>query len=215
MHYIPYVNSLDLLQLSYESARLIKDVVILDNRGFITLEPDPSTVIQLSEGHSIVKLPVSLTTSQIMNYMLVDSYSKYKSFFTWQHGDVEYPPEVGVKFTEYVSNLKGTDWGIIYTHHDLLAAYNVNNLLSIHGWDQHSFPYYYLDNDLASRLDKAGFKLIISGLGSDIIHHSSATINRDSFRKYVNSVFYPGSEHIYKERHGDYVVTNLGRDEYS
>lgn len=215
MHYIPYVNSPELLKKAYHSARFMQDVTIIDNRGFFSVDEDPKQYFKLSKGHKWKKLDVSLTTAQIMNYMLLDSYKRGDAFFTWQHGDVEYEPSIGRDFEKYVAGLTGTDWGIIYTHHDLLAAYNVKNLLSINGWDQHSFPYYFLDNDIASRLDKAGFKLVISSLGEGIIHHSSATINSDPFRKYISNLIFPISSKLYSERHGDHQVTHIGAHEYS
>lgn len=215
MHYIPYVNSPELLKKAYHSARFMQEVTIIDNRGVFSVDEDPKQYFKLCKGHKWRKLDVSLTTAQIMNYMLIDSYKRGDSFFTWQHGDVEYEPGIGREFEKYVSNLVSTDWGIIYTYHDLLAAYNVKNIMSINGWDQHSFPYYFLDNDIASRLDKANFKLVVSSLGESIIHHSSATINSDPFRKHISNLIFPVSQRLYTERHGTYQVTHISAHEYS
>ena len=215
-HYIPYVNNPELLIKSYNSARFHNDVVILDNRGAFSKEEDPRKFISpLRRGHKIRKLDVSLTTAQIMNYMLLDSFKKGDKFFTWQHGDIEYSPDVLLDFLMYVRYLVSTDWGIIYTHHDLLAAYNVEALMSVNGWDALSFPYYFLDNDIASRLSKAGYKLIIYNTQSEITHHASATINTDQYRKYVSNLIFPTSQHLNQLRHGDYLPTNIGADDYS
>ena len=215
-HYIPYVNSPELLIKSYESARFYNDVIILDNRGVFSKQEDPRKFIRpLHRGHKIRKLDISLTTAQIMNYMLIDSFKRGDKFFTWQHGDVEYSPDVFLDFRWYVMNLVSTDWGIIYTHHDLLAAYNVEALMSINGWDALSFPYYFLDNDIAARLHKAGYKMVIYQTSSEITHHSSATINSDRYRKYVNDLIFPTSKHLNQLKHGDYQPVHIGANEYS
>ena len=215
-HYIPYVNNPELLIKSYNSARFHDDVVILDNRGAFYKEKDPKEFIRpLHRGHKIRKLDISLTTAQIMNYMLIDSYKRGDKFFTWQHGDIEYSPDVLLDFRRYVLDLVSTDWGIIYTHHDLLSAYNVEALMSINGWDALSFPYYFLDNDIAARLNKAGYKLVIYNTKSEIKHHASATINTDRYRKYVSDLIFPASQHLNQLRHGDYLPTNISADEYA
>jgi len=215
MHYIPYVNNQELLVKSYESARFLNDVVILDNRGAFSREKDPRSFINLRKGHRIKRLDVSLTTAQIMNYMLLDSYNDNYNFFTWQHGDVEYSPDILLDLYSYLRTIKNNDWGIIYTHHDLLSVYNVDALMAIGGWDQLSFPYYFLDNDIATRLHKAGYKLIIYQTKSEIKHHESATINTDPYRRYVSDLIFPISHHLNRIKHGDYKPTHIGANEYS
>jgi hypothetical protein len=215
-HYIPYVNSPELLIKSYESAALIPEVVILDNRGLFTNQPDPKSFIKLLDGHTIMRLEVSLTTAQIMNFMTIETFKKKEKFFSWQHGDVEYNPKVGIEFCNYVNSLKNTDWGIIYTHHDLLAAYNVDAIISIYGWDQVSFPYYFLDNDIASRLDKSDYKLVIYDLkGEEIIHFASSTINSDPYRRYISNLTFPISALLNLERHGKHSPTHVSSNDYS
>lgn len=208
MHYIPYVNAPELLKNSYHSARFMRDVTILDNRGLFTVADDPKAHFKLRRGHRLRRIDVSLTTAQIMNYMLIESHKRGDKYFTWQHGDVEYSPELGRDFEDYIYNLKRTDWGIIYTDHDLVAAYNVEALMSIYGWDQYSFPYYFLDNDIACRLDYAGYKMLVYNFGGPINHHASSSINQDGYRNHISGLLFPISEQLYKDRHGDYKVIN-------
>ena len=126
MHYIPYVNSPELLKKSYHSARFMHEVTVIDNRGLLSPIEDPKEYVKLRRGHKWKKLDVSLTTAQIMNYMLIESYNRGDKYFTWQHGDVEYSPDLGLDFETFVHCMQDrNDWGIIYTHHDLVAAYNV------------------------------------------------------------------------------------------
>ena len=212
MHYIPYVNSPELLKKSYHSARFMHEVTIIDNRGLFSPAEDPKKYFKLRKGHKWVKLDVSLTTAQIMNYMLIQSYKRGDKYFTWQHGDVEYSPDLGMYFEKYVRDLKRTDWGIIYTNHDLVSAYNVEALMKVYGWDQYSFPYYFLDNDIACRLDYAGYKMVIKDFGGDITHHASTSINEDSYRRHINGLLFPICKQLLDERHHGHEVINVGEE---
>ena len=216
MHYIPYVNSPELLKKSYESARFMQEVTVIDNRGILSPIEDPKQYFKLCKGHKWVKLDVSLTTAQIMNYMLIESHKRGDKYFTWQHGDVEYSPELGREFEIYVQDLHRVrdDWGIIYTHHDWVAAYNVEALMKIYGWDQYSFPYYFLDNDIACRLDYAGYKMVIKDFGGEISHHTSASINQDSYRGYINGLLFPICNRLLTERHNGHEVINISEKDF-
>lgn len=214
MHYIPYVNGPELLKNSYHSARFMQEVTVIDNRGLFSVADDPKQHFKLRRGHKWKKLDVSLTTSQIMNYMLIESYKRGDKYFTWQHGDVEYNPGLARDFEAFVNRIAGrTDWGIIYTDHDLLAAYNVEALMKVFGWDQYSFPYYFLDNDVACRLNYAGYKMVVMDFEGTINHYASSSINQDSYRNHISGLLFPISEQLFKERHGDYKVINIGEQE--
>jgi len=215
MHYIPYVNSPELLKKSYHSARFMQEVTIIDNRGLLSPIEDPKKFIKLCKGHKIRKLDISLTTAQIMNYMLLDSYKRGDKFFTWQHGDVEYSPELGRNFEKYVYSLERADWGIIYTNHDLVAAYNVQALMQVYGWDQYSFPYYFLDNDIACRLDYAGYKMVVKDFGGDISHYASTSINEDRYRGHINGLLFPICKQLLDERHNGHEVINIGEKDFT
>lgn len=194
----------------------MQEVTVIDNRGLFSPVEDPKQYFKLRRGHKWRKLDVSLTTAQIMNYMLIDSYKRGDKFFTWQHGDVEYSPELGREFEIYVQDLHQVrdDWGIIYTHHDLVAAYNVEALMKVYGWDQYSFPYYFLDNDIACRLDYAGYKMVIKDFGGDISHHASTSINEDSYRRHINGLLFPICKQLLDERHNGHEVSNISDKEF-
>lgn len=215
MHYIPYVNNIELLVKSYNSARLIEDVTILDNRGHFNNQPDPAEHVVLEKHHRIQSLPISLTTAQIMNYMLYDAITQGNSFFSWQHGDIEYDPKLGPEFIKYAFNINRPDWGILYTDHDLVAAYNVEALKRVNGWDQYSFPYYFLDNDIACRLDYAGYKMLVKDFGYPITHYASTSINSDRYRLHVSGLLFPICEQLLKERHDDHKVINIDADAFN
>jgi len=214
VHFIPYINNIELLKKSYDSARLLPEVLIIDSRGLFSFEEDPSEAITLEDNHGILKLPIALTTAQMMMLMLSMTIEAEDPYFTWQHSDCNYEPALALEFLKYVEGLPETGWGIVYTHHDVLAAYNVEALTEVKGWDTLSFPYYFLDTDLASRLHKAGYILLIKELSGPINHTATSRINSDRYRQYVNALIYPVSERLYAQRHNNYVVENTSAKEY-
>ena len=114
---------------AYESSKHGNRTVVIDNRDSYKrpLEPYPANTYTM-----YVKRPdVHLSTAQVMNYMLQDSLGL--PYFTWQHSDVWFEPKVFDEFSHYVASRTGRDWGIIYTTHDLLAAYNTTALREIGG----------------------------------------------------------------------------------
>ena len=210
MHFIPYVNSPELLKTAYESCKHIKDVYIIDNREPYKNNPSPEEVV----GDCDVIVPtVHLSTAQVMNYMLQLSKVCGDSYFTWQHCDVSFEPAVITKFYDYLNNLEGKDWGIIYTAYDLLAAYNVKAVDSIGGWDSLRFPWYFLDNDISIRLFKAGYKLVNAPHFGEIHHHHSSTIRNDSERGFINSYLFPVSEQLFHAKYsGQSIQTETTGD---
>jgi hypothetical protein len=203
MHFIPYVNSPELLKRAYDSCKHIEDVYIIDNREPYKDMPSPEEVL----GDCKVLVPaVHLSTAQVMNYMLHLSLLTGDSYFTWQHCDVSFHPDVITKFYEYLRSVKSTDWGIIYTAYDLLAAYNTKAVDTIGGWDSLRFPWYFLDNDISIRLYKAGYKLVNAPHFGDIQHHHSSTIRNDGERWYINSFLFPVSERMFHDKYSGQSV---------
>lgn len=205
-HFIPYVSNHPLFMKAYNSCKHLGNTVVLDNRdpSKTPLEPYPAGTDHLMY---VRAMDVHLSTAQIMNYML--NYSRYDSYFTWQHSDVYYEPDIFTKFTNYVRTRQGTDWGIIYTTHDLLAAYNVSALQSIGGWDSLRFPWYFLDNDIAIRLQSAGYKLVQAPNFGEIHHEYSNTIRFDSERNAINAITFPASEALFRLKHRNPPEVNL------
>jgi hypothetical protein len=210
-HYIPYVNSYDLLEKAYNSTRHYKYTTIIDNRERHKNQPSPKSLENVGK---VMEMPVHQSTAQIMNIMTWDAASMGKQYFTWQHCDAHFNPSVFDEFKEFVDTRKGTDWGIIYTYHDTLAAYNVEAIQAIGGWDSLRFPWYFLDNDIAYRLHTAGYKMVQSPCGSQIVHEYSSTIRRDSERNQINEVTFKASQILLNLKHpngtevplvGDYV----------
>jgi hypothetical protein len=198
MHFIPYVNSPELLKTSYESCKHIKDVYIIDNREPYKNNPSPEEVVG---DCSVIVTSVHLSTAQIMNYMLQLAKICGDKHFTWQHCDVSFNPEVITNFYNYLGSVESTDWGIIYTAYDLLAAFNVDSVDKVGGWDSLRFPWYFLDNDISIRLYKAGYKLVNAPHFGEIHHHHSSTIRNDSERNHINSYLFPVSQQLFYEKY--------------
>jgi hypothetical protein len=204
MHFIPYVNSPELLKTSYESCKHIKDVYIIDNREPYKNNPSPEEVVG---DCSVIVTSVHLSTAQIMNYMLQTAKVCGDQYFTWQHCDVSYAPEIVSRFYDYLETVHSTDWGIIYTAYDWLAAYNVCNIDNVGGWDSLRFPWYFLDNDLSIRLYRAGYKLVSAPHFGEIHHSTSSTIRNDSERNHINSYLFPVSQRLLEDKYQGQDIT--------
>lgn len=207
-HFIPIVNQVErLLPLALSGCKPLHHcTIIIDNRD--TPEELAIDLADLVPDAVAIRRPhVPLTTAQTMNLMLHHANHQGDSFFTWQHLDAvplgdtaEQLPEIARSCFE-----RELPWGVIFTHYDCFAAYNVGALNAIGGWDWQRFPYYFLDNDLHLRLTQAGYSLIDTGLPCS--HEGSTTIQNPE-RRAVNGAFFQASERLWAEKHGHQFAQN-------
>jgi hypothetical protein len=200
-HFIPIVNRVaELLPAAIAGCEpLWHCTTIIDNRD--TEAELALNLAAIAPGITICRPPVPLTTAQSMNLMLAKANQMGLSFFTWQHLDAvcledsadQLPAIARAAFD------RGIPWGCIFTHYDAFAAYNVGALNAVGGWDWQRFPYYFLDDDLNTRLMAAGYRLIDTGL--PVSHLGSTTIS-DPDRAKVNHAMFKASESLYREKHG-------------
>jgi hypothetical protein len=200
-HFLPIVNRVsELLPGALAGCRDIWHcTTIIDNRD--TAKEQALPIGEMFPQVTIYRPPVPLTTAQSMNLMLSMSNRMGLSFFTWQHLDAVCLEDSAVQLPAIARSAfdRGLKWGAIFTHYDAFAAYNVAALNAIGGWDWQRFPYYFLDDDLNTRLIAAGYTLIDTGL--PVTHLGSTTIS-DPERNRVNGPMFRASEALYREKHG-------------
>lgn len=200
IHFIPYVNRMDLLKKAVASVtELWRNTIVIDNRNDLT-QPDPRQ--EFDPIVDVMTPQVPLTTAQTMNLML--QMAGNKDFFTWMHTDAEAVDGAGGKLVELACNLQ-TKWGIVYTNYDAMAAYNVKALKEVGGWDWLRFPFYFLDNDIAEKVTRAGYTIEESKL--PVIHHKSATIESDRERKWVNDMTFHSCKIMFSVKWGYDTLT--------
>jgi hypothetical protein len=208
-HFIPIVNGVnELLPKAIAGCHeLWNETVIIDNRH----SPDQLCIrlkTLLPEEIEIYMPDVPLTTAQTMNLMLRLTLQRGEKYFTWQHLDGVLHDGVGPELQAMAAS-REEPWGVIYTHHDVFAAWNCEALTALAGygqalrgagpWDWYQYPYYFLDNDIHERLEKAGFPCIESGLGDKVSHEVSTTIRLNN-KPVAHGIIFRASETLWNLR---------------
>lgn len=170
--YIPYVNRPDLLQRAVESVPLIHDrwdVEVINNSG----SPVPD---EICAGDCNPCVP--LTFSQTQNWMLTLAKERGAPFYLFMHSDAEAEPGTveGLELMARSLMANQYKWGAIFTAYDALAAFNVEAMTAIGGWDT-MLSWYCGDNDCYRRLRIAGYPTLESNL--PVKHTPSQTLNSD------------------------------------
>ncbi len=189
--FCPVVNRFDLLRNVLDACTRADTVLnIVNNSGG-----------ELPAGGNIFDPPVPLTFSQSMNFEFYGAEVGGMKFFLHMHSDAIIPDgaiEKLVAATRLVISQK-RKWGVIYTHYDILAAYNPEACRDIGGYDT-TFPAYFSDNDWYHRLDLAGYERIDTGI--EVGHVGSQTINSDPYLRNLNSITFPLYRQIYVAKWG-------------
>lgn len=167
--FVPYINRPDMLQRVLSMIpRNTTEAIVINNSGEA-----------LNVDAWVMNPPVSLTFTQSQNWMLEITRHRAVPFYIWTHCDALLEPDsverlYGMAMEECA---KGTKWGVIYTHYDILSACNVEAMEAVGGYDTLFFDY-ASDCDYYRRLDLAGYARLESGIkvGHD---QGSQTIRSD------------------------------------
>lgn len=167
--------------------------VVIDNtEGGI----DPAAL-----GVDVLRPPVPLTFTQSMNALFRIATDRNCRVAVGMHDDAEAQGKAAEALLNVVSDLQRSRrrWGVVFTHYDALAAYNMEASADIGPWDT-VLPQYFADNDYYRRLRLAGWELIDSGL--DVAHKRSWTINSSPARQALNRITFPMYERYYVAKWG-------------
>jgi hypothetical protein len=176
--FIPYVNRVDLLDAAIESATGPgREVFVIDNSGKALRHEKYARVLTPS---------VPLTFAQTQNWMLKISAERFNPFYLFMHSDAEAGEGTVEKLIE-MARSRTDKWGAIFTAYDALAAFNVEAMQAIGGWDTF-LEWYHSDTDVYRRLRLAGYPTLESNL--PVKHTPSSTLNSDpEIAKRVNLMF--------------------------
>ena len=187
---IPYVNRPDLLNIALnsfpQSAWSEKRILVLDNSD----EPEASQIRYVPA--------VPLTFSQSMNFFLRHAIREKCDVFLFMHNDASTDSATIEKLLKLADTKRG-HWGVIFTHYDALAAFNMEAMREVGEWDT-NLPQYFADNDYYRRVRLAGWETEDTGL--PVEHKASSTINADAERAFLNGVTFPLYEEYYKRKWG-------------
>jgi len=165
--FIPVVNRPDLLAKALASvpAKVATVVVDQSHDGFAANTKSHATVI---------RPPTRLSFSQMQNLMLRVASEHDVRELLFMHSDGECEPSVVSTLLGRARSRSQDDWGVMFTHHDVLAAFNARALLKRVGFWDETFRWYRSDCDYYHRVRKAGLLTIDTGL--PVVHHASSTI---------------------------------------
>lgn len=200
IHGIIVVNRPDLLKLAVHGSRsLWPQAFILDN------SPDGWIGKRHRGPIPVMRPSVPLSCAQSMNFLQRLAREKRADVFGYQHNDAE-PSDAAVRQSMTVVRetvASGRKWATVFTHYDIISAYNVRAVADIGEWDVHfPQPNYHIDADWFHRARLKGYELIESG--AQVTHHcgSSSTIRSDAHLSRLNGVKFPMNEIYYAHKWG-------------
>ena len=200
VHGIFVVNRPDLLELALHSVRPFWPFAfILDNSPGGHIGMDNSWPIP------VIRPSVPLSYAQSMNYLFQIAGSKGADVFGVQHNDAEAPEGGAEQFLGVVSTAfaSARKWAAVFTHYDIISAYNIQAVRAIGEWDSHfPQPNYHVDVDWFHRARTQGYELIESHV--PVKHHggSSNTIKADPALARINSITFGMNEVYYAQKWG-------------
>jgi hypothetical protein len=188
--HIPFGSRVDLLHEAVESVRDI---------GNIHLWADG---IPCPDIPDVTKHEMGLVSVvSLINICIKESWDDDVMFLC--HNDAYAKPGIAKQFLEFTRNAFETDkkWGLILSHYDVLAAFNMAAVHDVGYWDPMYFQY-RADVDYYHTLKKAGWHELDSKLSEGIVHHGSQTVKSDPLFNYRtrfrNSLDFDGRYYLLK-----------------
>jgi len=202
LHFIPFVNRIDLTVLAINSCKNLGDnTILIDNSPDSIL--GPALKKQIDFDFTILIPSVPLTTAQTYNLIRKIGIEEKTDFITFMHNDCEILSTNGD--SELVEESKkifsDPESNIGWIHHsskeneDLFCSYKTEMLIDVGEWDWLCFPFYYLDIDFIKRVRSKGWT--VQPTASVICkHHNNAsnTIKSDKLRAMINPYYFGMSE---------------------
>jgi predicted O-methyltransferase YrrM len=193
---IPYTNRLDLLERAVAGIeRWWNRTFIIDNSFGRDLDRHPLR----NKVKGIITPLARLTCSQSFNTAQEIARANNSDVLFMLHGDAD--PRTGAceRLEKYVQKLfaEKRQWGGVFTHYDVLAAFSIDAVDVIGEWDT-AIEQYPVDFDYYHRLRTGGYPLLEAG-GDDVGHYLSSTLKRDVFYEWRNKFVVP-MNHDYNEQ---------------
>jgi hypothetical protein len=181
--YIFHTNNIGLTQRAVNSVLGSFHVTLIDN----------SPTHELKDWGNVYTPPIPFTFLQ--SQKLIHTWAKQKGlpFYFWMHNDGELR-DSAQRFIDIVENIEGK-WGAVFTHYDVLCAYNTEALNAIGSWGDY-FEQYFLDNHVYRLMRLAGYPTIDTDIAVD--HAVSQTIHSDPKRMLRHRILWPFYEHMYE-----------------
>jgi hypothetical protein len=155
--FIPVVNHFNLLEQAIKSVHegVVDEYIVYNNSG----KPLTCNVGHFTIHNNEGKRKTFRETQNIMRQYAIDNGCSY---YLFMHNDGEIMDEDTLERLVKLAETKTDPWGVIFTHYDVLCAYNVEAVKHIGEWGDAEWPAaqlngYCLDNDYYRRMKLSGF----------------------------------------------------------
>jgi hypothetical protein len=152
--------------------KLYSEYIIFNNSGGVI----PASIYSGTEFRvwNPEKRKTFMETQNIMRHYAIEE--KF-DFYSFMHNDGEVLDNTDIELVNTAKSLT-EDWGVIFTHYDVLCAFNTRAVKKTGEWGDKKWAKqetgYLLDNDYYRRIKLCGFE--IKELGGNVSHVGSNTI---------------------------------------
>jgi hypothetical protein len=158
--HIPFVNREDLLRDAVESVREIGNI-------HIWADGVPCPVIPDATLHELPPIPFTA----VQNFFIQSSWDDDIMFF--MHNDGLAAVGAAQRLLKQALLQQDEKWGVMFTHYDVLCAFNMRAVRAVGYWDTMFFQY-TADTDYYHMLRAAGWPSLDIG-GHDVEHRNNAS----------------------------------------
>ncbi|OGX61199.1 MAG: hypothetical protein A2189_06380 [Paenibacillus sp. RIFOXYA1_FULL_44_5] len=205
---IGYVNRADLLRQALDSIPMLwPNTFVVDNSEHRELQNHA----EINGIVPIINPSVPLSFSQTMNLLQKEALNQGCEVLLFMHNDAIAHEGTPDRLLELIRSLQqeGRKWGAVFTHYDVLVAFNMKAVQEVGSWDT-NLPQYFSDNDYYRRMRLAGYEMIESGL--PVTHQNgSSTLHADPYRNMVNGILFP----LHAQYYGKKWDGEPGSEQYS
>lgn len=160
--FIPVVNNFHLLEKAVKSIKphLYDEYFIFNNSNNIIPEHIYNNT-PFKVWNPIRRMTFTETQNIMMNYAIDNNFD----YYSFMHNDCEVIDDADIRLIEYANKLvsENNNWGIIFTHYDVLCVFNTNAVKNVGIWGDDKWPFqqsgYYLDVDYYRRIKLHNYEI--------------------------------------------------------
>lgn len=116
--------------------------------------------------------PGGMSFTQMMNWAQAEAIDRRVKYLVFMHNDAECIEGEALRVLDCARAHRHT--GVVFTHYDAFAVFNVAAIRDVGPWDE-TFRWYFSDNDYYRRMQLRDWEHCNFG-GQGVIHHGSQTM---------------------------------------
>ena len=173
--FIPVVNNFHLLEKAVKSVKqnLFNEYIIFNNSS-----TDIPENIYNSTQFKIYQPDTRKTFMQTQNIMRKYAIDNNFDYYCFMHNDGEIIDDTDIRLIKKADEIINTNWGIIFTHYDVLCVFKTKMTINIGEWGDNEWlkeqqSGYYLDCDYYRRIKLLKYNIIELG-GKGVLHNEQS-----------------------------------------